>query len=151
MNFEIRKARPTDAPALTDLVLELGYPVTAPGIADRLETLISAGEIVLVATENSNTVGVLTGHVTPVLHRPTPVGRITMLEVTKIARGRGIGRALVEHAEHILKQKGCALVEVTSNEKLTEAHAFYRRLGYQKTSYRLRKSLLDNIKHEINL
>jgi GNAT superfamily N-acetyltransferase len=83
----------------------------------------------------------VTVHVTPVLHRPTPVGRLTALVVTERARHGGIGRALVAAAERLLAARGCALVEVTSNRRLTDAHAFYGRLGYDTTSLRFKKDL----------
>jgi len=86
-------------------------------------------------------IGILTWHVTPVLHRPKPVGRITMMAVAKDERRRGVGRARVEAACERLRAKGCGLVEVTSNADLTGAHAFYRKLGFERTSYRFAKEL----------
>jgi ribosomal protein S18 acetylase RimI-like enzyme len=86
-------------------------------------------------------VGVLSWHVTPVIHRPRPVGRITMLVVDEKLRGGGIGRLLVAEAEARLAKKGCGLVEVTSNRKRLRAHAFYERLGFARTSYRFAKDL----------
>ena len=87
--------------------------------------------------------GVLTWHVTPVLHRPRFVGRITMLAVAERLRGQRIGSALVAGAEKRLAAKGCGLIEVTSNVKRLRAHAFYERLGYGRASYRFAKTLQD--------
>jgi ribosomal protein S18 acetylase RimI-like enzyme len=139
--LEVRDARLDDVPALAALLSELGYPTPAATLAERLDALRRAGEVVLVAARDGDPLGVLTIHVTPVLHRPTPVGRLTALVVAERARGQGVGRALVEAGEEILAARGCALVEVTSNRRRTEAHAFYERLGYEATSLRLKKSL----------
>jgi ribosomal protein S18 acetylase RimI-like enzyme len=48
---------------------------------------------------------------------------------------------LVEAAERLLKKAGCKLVEVTSNDRRAQAHAFYRHLGYERTSLRFMKKL----------
>ena len=86
-------------------------------------------------------VGCLAWHVTPVLHRPTPVGRVTMLVVTEKARREGVGEALVAEAEARAAARGCGLIEVTSNIELGGAHLFYRRIGFERTSYRFVKRL----------
>jgi len=61
--------------------------------------------------------------------------------VAERARGEGLGARLVAAAEEMLKARGCGLVEVTSNRKRLRAHAFYERLGYERTSYRFAKAL----------
>jgi GNAT superfamily N-acetyltransferase len=140
-SLEIRDARPEDVPALAALLAELGFPAPAAAVARRLDALRDAAEAVLVAARDGQVVGLLTAHVTPVLHRPRPVGRLTALVVTGRARGQGVGRALVGAAERLLAARGCGLVEVTSHRRLTGAHAFYGRLGYTVTSLRFKKSL----------
>ena len=137
----IRAARAEDVPAIAALLGELGYPASPSVIGERLDAMLALGELVLIAIRDADALGVVTVHVTPVLHRPTPVGRITALVVTKRARGEGVGRALVDVAERLLAQRGCALIEVTSNQRRADAHAFYMRLGYEVTSLRFKKDL----------
>jgi GNAT superfamily N-acetyltransferase len=138
--LKIREAEPRDAEALSGLLGELGFPTDATEVRKRLAALSKAREPPLVADE-AGPVGCLTWHVTPVLHRTTAVGRVTMLVVGKKTRGRGIGTALLEAAEDRLREAGCALVEVTSNIELGGAHQFYKGRGYLRTSYRFVKEL----------
>jgi ribosomal protein S18 acetylase RimI-like enzyme len=136
----VREALPRDGAAIAALVTELGFPNGEKEITKRLPALRKAGEPPLIA-EESEVIGCLTWHVTPALHRPRPVGRVTMMVVTKKARGRGVGKALLEEAEARLRAAGCGLVEVTSNIELGGAHEFYRRRGFERTSYRFAKKL----------
>jgi ribosomal protein S18 acetylase RimI-like enzyme len=138
--LSIRAARPADSKAIAALVTALGFETSADEIAERLTALKKAREEPLVA-EQGEVVGVLAWHVTPVLHRPEPVGRITMMVVAEGERRRGVGRALVEAACERLRAKGCGLVEVTSNVDLSGAHGFYRKLGFERTSYRFANEL----------
>ncbi len=48
---------------------------------------------------------------------------------------------LVETAEAQLKKAGCQILEVTSNDRRAAAHAFYRHMGYERTSMRFMKTL----------
>ena len=144
----IREAKPADAGAIAALIGELGYEATEAAVAKRLRAVAKGGEPVLVAVLQSvkqsvknPVLGCLSWHVTPVIHRPTPVGRVTMLVVTKDARRQGVGEALVAEAEARTAGRGCALIEVTSNIELGGAHAFYQHIGFKRTSYRFVKAL----------
>jgi GNAT superfamily N-acetyltransferase len=100
----------------------------------------AAGNFALVAPKDDGRLaGLATLHQMLVLHRPRPVGRITALVVDLPLRGQGIGSALVAAAEATLTRGGCGLIEITSNVRLAEAHVFYERLGYERTSFRFAK------------
>jgi ribosomal protein S18 acetylase RimI-like enzyme len=136
----IRDASIEDAVKITQLIEALGFSAAPEEVAVRIQQFGRSGHPVLVADEDGP-VGCLTWHLMPVLHRATAVGRISMLIVDEAARGRGIGTALVREAERKLALAGCGLVEVTSNERLQSAHAFYERLGYARTSLRFARNL----------
>jgi ribosomal protein S18 acetylase RimI-like enzyme len=143
--FAIRAATVADAAEIARLLTELGHPTRANDIAGRWASWLAAGNAALVATSGPgpSLCGLATLGCMFVLHRPHPVGRITALVVEPARRGRGLGRALVLAAERQLAERGCGLLEVTSNERLESAHAFYQRLGYRRTSLRFAKELVS--------
>jgi N-acetylglutamate synthase-like GNAT family acetyltransferase len=142
LKLVIRDARPSDAEAIARLLGSLGYDMAGNDVSRRLTKLRKKDEPVLVA-DRGGIVGCLSWHVTPVIHRPRPVGRITMMVVAEEMRGQGVGAALVEAAEARLRKEGCGLVEVTSNMKRMRAHDFYGSLGFERTSYRFIKPVAD--------
>jgi GNAT superfamily N-acetyltransferase len=52
---------------------------------------------------------------------------LSLLVVAEGARGRGIGRALLERTEHELRERGCATL---ISDVWEDAVEFYRRLGW---------------------
>jgi GNAT superfamily N-acetyltransferase len=138
---EIRDAKPSDAGRLVELIHELGHEIDEMGVRKNLAALKKTGETPLVASVGKKVVGMCGIGRRVVIHRPAPLGRITALVVTKDAQGHGIGRLLVDAAENWMRKEGCQLVEVTSNDRRTEAHAFYRHLGYERSSIRFFKKL----------
>ena len=136
-----RPAEGRDSAALSRLIAQLGYDADEGEVSERLAAMAAAGFTVLVAELDGAVVGCLSTSTMGVLHRPAPVGRISMMVVDEALRGRGIGAGLVRAAEEALTKRGCGMVEVTSNQRRTEAHRFYERLGYEPTSVRLAKSL----------
>ena len=139
--LKIRDARPDDAKALVPLMKLLGHDTDAKGVRKRINGLAKDKLPPLVATLQKQVVGLVGIHRMVAIHRDQPVGRITILVVAEDARGEGLGRTLVEAAEQRLKSLGCAMVEVTSNDRLGAAHAFYRHIGYERTSIRFMKKL----------
>jgi GNAT superfamily N-acetyltransferase len=139
--LKIREARPGDAPDLIKLMKILGHDTDAKGVRQRMAALARQKLPQLVATLDNKVAGLAGIHSMTAIHRNEPVGRITLLVVAEDARGRGIGRLLTEAAERMLKKLGCGMVEVTSNDRLAAAHAFYRHMGYERSSIRFFKKL----------
>jgi predicted N-acetyltransferase YhbS len=141
MSVEIREARPDDAEVIVTLIADLGHDMTADTLRNRLAELRRTDCDQLVAVREGRVVGLCGLHVMTTIHRPRPVGRLTILAVAEELRGQGIGRRLVQAAETRLRETGCGLIEVTSNDRLVEAHQFYGRVGYERTSKRFAKTL----------
>ena len=138
---QVRNARPADASALVKLIGLLEHEVDASGIRKRISVLAPQNLAPLVATIGNDIVGLCGIDSMVAIHRAKPVGRINILVVGEEARGKGIARLLTAQAEDRLRKLGCGMVEVTSNDRLTAAHSFYRHMGYERTSIRFCKSL----------
>lgn len=134
----LRSSKPGDAEAIAALIGLLGHKASSAEIGARLRKLPLAQ---LVATVDRMVVGLCGLAVQDQIHRSKSVGRITILIVNEDARGQGIGRMLVEEAESRLKALGCGMLEITSNNKLIDAHHFYAHLGFDQTSKRFAKPL----------
>ncbi|WP_407839746.1 N-acetyltransferase family protein [Streptomyces sp. DSM 116496] len=48
-------------------------------------------------------------------------------------RGGGLGARLMELAADRARERGCGLMQLTSNKRRTAAHRFYERLGYARS------------------
>lgn len=133
-----------DAPEIARLLTVLGHPTTESEVLLRWPEWSDQANSALVAERANGTLAALaTLHQTFVLHRPRPVGRITAMVVDAADRGKGLGRAVVRAAEVELGRVGCGLLEITSNLRRADAHAFYERVGYERTSVRLAKTLAE--------
>jgi GNAT superfamily N-acetyltransferase len=139
--LKIRDAKPRDAEALVALIKLLDHDVEAKGVRKRIEGLARQKLAPLVATLDKEVVGLVGIHRMVTIHRDQPVGRITILAVAEAARGQDIGRMLTHAAEGHLKELGCGMIEVTSHDRLAKAHAFYRHMGYERSSIRFFKKL----------
>jgi predicted N-acetyltransferase YhbS len=138
---KLREAKPSDAPRIVELITELGHEIDEKHVRKNLKVLGKTNELPIVATLDKKVIGLIGIHRMTTIHRPAPVGRIPVLIVTKDAQELGIGRMLVEEVERRLKKEGCQIVEVTSNDRRGAAHAFYRHMGYERTSIRFFKKL----------
>lgn len=56
-------------------------------------------------------------------------------------RGRGVGSELIRWAIQRAKDRGCHLIQLTTDKKRTEALRFYERLGFKATHEGLKMSL----------
>ena len=143
--FIVRIATIDDSMEIASLLTSLGHDTSDDQVRRNWRAFTSTGNSAYVAaTPNGELVGVITLHQMVVLHRPRPVGRITTLYVMNAFRNGGIGRELVDAAENELAKCGCGIIEITSNLQLPKAHDFYEHLGYNRTSVRLAKTLVES-------
>lgn len=129
MALLLRSARPEEAPAIRDLV-RLAYALyvermdrePAPMLADY-EALVGRGEVT-VAEDGGRLAGILVCY---------PRGGALHVENVAIDpsfQGRGIGQALMDHAEAEARSLALPAVELYTNEVMTENIGFYAARGY---------------------
>lgn len=59
--------------------------------------------------------------------------QLESVHVASGLRGRGIGAALLAYAVARARERGCVLVQLTTDKRRAEARRFYERLGFRAT------------------
>lgn len=132
-----------DADGLCALIRsELGYTdIGLNEVRSSLEKMLSSdGYFTLAATDG----GLVCGYVSAVREVSLEAGeywRVIGLAVKEEYQGKGLGTALLTLAESNAKAEGARLVALSSGFQRTEAHKFYEKLGYRKTSFAFKKFL----------
>ena len=139
----IRPAVASDAPILSELLTQLGYPCSPAEIPARLDAFARFPQAAaLVATNGyGEVVGLITSHIVSSIHDNDPVAWLTTLVVLEDARGAGVGSALVKHIEEWASSNGAKRLSVTSALHRVDTHAFYEKRDYERTGVRFGKRL----------
>lgn len=136
--MNIRIARPEDSIAIAEITAEgLGYDCVPEIIAQNIAALDSSHARLFVAEVD----GEVVGFVEPLVYEAvyfSPLVNILGLAVRESHRGMGIGKALMEAAENWAKEIGATGVRLNSGADRTNAHAFYRNIGYEAKKQQIR-------------
>ena len=139
--MEIRQAQRPDCARLSELIAQLGYDAAEDLLERRIEEYDAMEQdLVLVGVEEGRVIGLIVLNVVVPFHEAGKWGRISALVVSDGARGRGVGRSLLEAADAFFMSHGCSHVEVTSGARRHDAHRFYVSNGYQDTPKRFIKA-----------
>lgn len=129
----IRPAHLEDAPAIAGLTTQLGYPTSTEQAEARIRGLLERSDGAVLVTEEE---GIVTGCIQVVAAfriENDPFAEIAALVVDESRRGRGTGARLVEAAIDWAVRHGFRTIRVRSNTVRERTHAFYERLGFQRT------------------
>lgn len=137
--MQIRPVRPAELAEVGRLTAEVyvGESYVASG-ADYVARLVDTAERarqaeVWVAVEGTGLLGSVTfcpaGSPLREIARADE-GEFRMLAVSAAARGRGVGRALVEVCLQRADELGYAGTRISSMDRMTSAHSLYERLGF---------------------
>lgn len=146
-----RAARISDLPAIIALheADELGGHGDAwteenrPAYQRAMEALLDDPREYVLVVEHK---GVLVGSMIATLlvelsGRARPHVVFRSIQIDARYRGRGIGAAMMAHAEDDARRRGASVAELTSSRKRTDAHRFYDRLGYAQSHLGFKKKL----------
>ena len=131
--YTIRQAVESDAVSVKCLLEELENRVFDQAIFDRIYTEYVEAPLTIMKIAVSSeieTVGFITCKGQSLLHHEGLVFEIQELIVTKAHQGRGVGRKLIEALRPELLRHGAISLEVTTNKRRKEAHAFYQSVGF---------------------
>ena len=131
MTVEVREAQLEDSPAVTRMLLELGYDAEEQLVRRRLERVLGTTDhAVFIATERPHgMVGVMHAFVSvTLLHRPHV--EIGALVVASSHRQSGAGRSLLERVHNWALRRGIDDVAIRFKRHRKAGHAFFGKLGY---------------------
>lgn len=60
-------------------------------------------------------------------------GLIEQVHISPDHRNRGLGGEMIRWAVERCRERGCGVVQLTSNKKRLDAHRFYQRLGFEQS------------------
>jgi ribosomal protein S18 acetylase RimI-like enzyme len=126
---EVREVSPELVMRLRALIAQLSSSANAPTDDELKRIAASPATRLLVALDEDGTVlGTLT---LAVFRIPTGVRAwIEDVVVDEAARGRGIGRALTQHALDLAHAEGARTVELTSRPTRAAANGLYTGMGF---------------------
>lgn len=139
----IRAATRADVPRIVALLADDPLGAAREQAADPLPTAywdayaaIAAdpNQRLLVADDGGSVVGVLQLTFIPGLTRlGSWRAQVEGVRVDRARRGAGVGELLLRHAVDLARQRGCRLVQLTTDKERPDAHRFYERLGFRAT------------------
>jgi len=61
--------------------------------------------------------------------------QVESVRIASDLRGQGLGALLMADAEKRARDCGCGMIQLTTNQKRTDTHRFYERLGFEQSHF----------------
>jgi GNAT superfamily N-acetyltransferase len=143
MDLQFRRASRDDVPRIVQMLADDALGATRESYEDPLPpSYFDAFAAIDADPNNELIVAVLDAHVVGVLqltfipyltYRGSWRALIEGVRVASEARDRGIGHALFAWAIARAKERGCNIVQLTTDKKRADALRFYESLGFRAT------------------
>lgn len=142
--MSIRQATLADAPVISNLLEQLGYPGTESYLEDNLAVMLrQPSSDVLVYELDNKVVGFIAFDFIPQIVVKGDFMRISCFAVDKNTRSAGVGRQLEDHISQLARERNCDRIEVHCHTRRVDAHRFYERQGYQESPKYFFKSIIN--------
>lgn len=128
--IKLRYAVKSDVQEIVQLLEELGYPSDNKLINNRLSKINERNGRVIVAINNRQEVLGCVHAFIDLRLAEGETGEIVSLVVRKNARGKGIGKKLLDEAKNWICTNGCVNVRIRANSIREQAHQFYQSQGF---------------------
>ena len=144
MQLTIREAKADDNMSIYELIKnELGYQqLDYEKLLDRLEAMEQDDKhLTIVAVAGGRVVGfigILRGIAYNIVGEYI---QIVAFAVVDDLQNKGIGTQLLNWVENYALDRNIRVFEVSSNMRRLDAHSFYEKNGYTRTSYSFKKTL----------
>ncbi len=154
-DVRLRDARESDLPSLVALLADdpLGATREDPSLplSERYATAYAAiasdgNQALLVADLDGTVVGMLQLTLIPSLtYRGSWRAQIEGVRVARHLRSSGLGRLLVTHAVERARERGCGMVQLTTDKQRPRAVAFYESLGFTASHEGMKLHLAESL------
>ncbi|MCP1411230.1 GNAT superfamily N-acetyltransferase [Paenarthrobacter sp. A20] len=136
--FSLRRARKGDLPRILALLADDQLGATRESV-DDLAPYERAFDAIDADPAHLLVVGELAGDVVATFQLSYLPGlsrkgswraQIEAVRVSDVLRGQGVGALMIEWAIDQARERGCSLVQLTTDKSRVAAHRFYSRLGF---------------------
>ena len=136
--FSLRRATKADLPRILALLIDdqLGAARENPDDLVPYELAFDAidgdpAHLLVVGELNSDVVATFQLSYLPGLSRKGSWrAQIEAVRVSEVLRGQGVGALMIQWAIDQARDRGCSLVQLTTDKSRVAAHRFYERLGF---------------------
>ncbi len=137
----IRTATAEDLPALLDLYRQAGFGTDTMNI-DRARDMLARIEaypdyrIYVILDSDGSALGTYVLLIMDnIAHDGRPLAIVEQVVVTAEQKGKGLGKAMMQHAMEEARKVGCYKLQLSSHTRFKDAHAFYDKLGFTRHGY----------------
>jgi GNAT superfamily N-acetyltransferase len=120
---------------VSDVPMDDANDPSGPGYVAGFEAIITdPNQMLIIAEREGKPIGTLQITFLPGIARKGMWrGLIESVHIIPPERNKGHGGRMIQWAVEQCRDRGCGMVQLTSNKKRVDAHRFYQRLGFDQS------------------